>query len=276
VVQELRPRGVGEILDVAVALYRERFGALMKVSAIFVVPLALFQMFVFLSALPDDYTFANNGMMVPQYNGTEEDLLNSAAILVTLLVTTLATTIVTAASTKIVAGAYTATPETSGAAIKTTFRRLWGIVLVAGVTLLVVGFCPIAGYFIAALWTVALPVLILEHAPASQALRRSFELTKPHYGLTLGVYWGSTLLVNVLTVGSAGLLTLFIFRGDHSPAMEVVTQSVSFAVASVFMTPFAACAAVALYFDLRIRNEAYDVQAMIARLDRRQADSYRA
>ncbi len=101
-------------------------------------------------------------------------------------------------------------------------------------------------------------------------------MTKGHFGLSLGVYWGSQILVSVLTLGSAGLLTLLVFTGNHSVTTEVVTQSVANAVMSVVMTPFAACALVALYFDLRIRDEAYDVQAMIARLDRRQADAYRA
>ena len=37
-VPELRPRGIGEILDAAVALYRARFGQLIRYSAIVVVP----------------------------------------------------------------------------------------------------------------------------------------------------------------------------------------------------------------------------------------------
>jgi hypothetical protein len=61
---------------------------------------------------------------------------------------------------------------------------------------------------------------------------------------------------------------VFIFTSHHSSSTEVIAQSVSNAVVSVVMTPFAATALVALYFDLRIRNEAFDVQVMIQRLDR--------
>jgi hypothetical protein len=276
VVQELRPRGVGEILDVAVALYRARFRALMTVSVIFVLPLGLLQMFVFLSALPDDYTVANNGVFTPQYKGPEDQLLNLAALLVTVLVSTLGSAVVTAASTKIVADEYMASAGPDEPPLKTTFRRIVPIFAIALLFTIVTSFCVLAGYFIVALWAVALPVLMLERVSVSRSLSRSYELTKTHYGLTLGVYWGSQILVSILTLGSAGLLTLFIFTGDHSVTTEVISQSVANAVVSVVMTPFTACALVALYFDLRIRNEGYDVQALIARLDRRQTDASRA
>ena len=53
-VPELRPRSVGEVLDAAVLLYRARFGALMRVSLIVVIPVSLLTMLVLLSALPDE------------------------------------------------------------------------------------------------------------------------------------------------------------------------------------------------------------------------------
>jgi hypothetical protein len=44
----------------------------------------------------------------------------------------------------------------------------------------------------------------------------------------------------------------------------VLAQSLANAVASVLTTPFVAAATVALYFDLRIRDEAFDVQVAMA------------
>ena len=58
VVPELRPRTVGEILDVAVLLYRARFAPLMKVTLAVTLPVSLLTMFVLLSAVPDDETAA--------------------------------------------------------------------------------------------------------------------------------------------------------------------------------------------------------------------------
>ena len=45
----------------------------------------------------------------------------------------------------------------------------------------------------------------------------------------------------------------------------MVAQGAVNIVASVLTTPFVAAATVALYFDLRIRDEAFDVQMAIAR-----------
>ena len=51
-VSELRPRGIGEILDTAVALYRARFRKLTLVTATVVIPVQVLSALVLLSAQP--------------------------------------------------------------------------------------------------------------------------------------------------------------------------------------------------------------------------------
>ena len=67
-VSELRPRGIGEILDSAVALYRARFTRLVKVAAIVVVPVQALSAIVLLSAQPDHYSLSVTGAVTPQYD----------------------------------------------------------------------------------------------------------------------------------------------------------------------------------------------------------------
>ena len=74
-----------------------------------------------------------------------------------------------------------------------------------------------------------------------------------------------------LTIGLAGLLVLAITTADSASA-EVIAQSIGTAIATVLTTPFLAAAVVALYFDLRIRAEGFDVQMMTAQLDQPQTD----
>ena len=88
------------------------------------------------------------------------------------------------------------------------------------------------------------------------------------FWLAFGVVWLSQLLVIALSSGLTAGLGWVIQAGD-SPTADVIAQSVGNAVASILTIPFAATALVALYFDLRIRAEAFDVQMMIARLDER-------
>ena len=73
-------------------------------------------------------------------------------------------------------------------------------------------------------------------------------------------------MIALSTGMTAGLA--WVIRAGDSPTADVIAQSVGNAVASILTIPFAATALVALYFDLRIRAEAFDVQMMIARLDK--------
>ena len=115
-------------------------------------------------------------------------------------------------------------------------------------------------------WSVAIPVLMLERTSVFKALGRSFAQTKARFWLAFGVVWLSQLLITALSFGLAAGLGWVIQSSDSATA-EVIAQSVSSAIATTITLPFAAAALVVLYFDLRIRTEAFDVQMMIARLD---------
>ena len=52
-VPDLRPRGIGEILDAAAVLYRSQFGAARSLCGIIVVPVQAFLAIVLISAQPD-------------------------------------------------------------------------------------------------------------------------------------------------------------------------------------------------------------------------------
>jgi hypothetical protein len=60
-------------------------------------------------------------------------------------------------------------------------------------------------------------------------------------------------------------------RHGNSIVAIVIGQSIASAIAAILTTPFIATATVVLYFDLRIRNEAFDVQLLIQRNDARVA-----
>ena len=99
-----------------------------------------------------------------------------------------------------------------------------------------------------------------------QAILFGFAQTKARFWLAFGVVWLSQLLITVLSFGLAAGLGWVIQSSDSATA-QVIAQSVSSAIATTITLPFAAAALVVLYFDLRIRTEAFDVQMMIARLD---------
>ncbi|MGH8978702.1 MAG: hypothetical protein ACRDV7_11545 [Acidimicrobiia bacterium] len=278
-VPELRPRSVGEVLDAAVLLYRARFGALMRSAAIIVVPLTVLILLIQLSAQPDNFTVGLTGEATPEYDSDTDALVALAAIVATLVISAIMTTLVSAVTTRIVADAYVGQPD-DGQSLRSVSRLalpLIGLTVVSTVGVFA-GFaaCVIPGIWLQVAWSVAIPVLVLERTRVFPALGRSFTLTKARFWLAFGVVWLSQLLISALSFGLAAGLGWVIQASDSATA-EVIAQSVSSAVATTITLPFAAAALVALYFDLRIRTEAFDVQMMIADLDKRRAgDTMRA
>jgi hypothetical protein len=269
VIPELRPRSVGEVLDAAVLLYRARFGALMKAAAIVVIPLTVLILLIQLSALPDEFTVGLTGEATPVYGSHTDQLVALGAIVTTLFISAVMTTFVSAATTRIVADAYVGQPD-DGQTLTDVRRRalpLIGLTIVSSLGVFA-GFalCIVPGLWLQVAWSVAIPVLMLERTSVFKALGRSFAQTKARFWLAFGVVWLSQLLISTLSFGLAAGLGWVIQSSDSATA-EVIAQSVSSAIATTITLPFAAAALVVLYFDLRIRTEAFDVQMMIARLD---------
>jgi hypothetical protein len=80
----------------------------------------------------------------------------------------------------------------------------------------------------------------------------------------LGVVLTASLLGALLNAVLAAGLNIWSARGGSVTAVAV-GQGVANMIASLLTTPFVAATVVALYFDLRIRDEAFDVQMAMAR-----------
>lgn len=268
-VSELRPRGIGEILDSAVALYRARFTRLVVVAAAVVVPVQALSAIVLLSAQPDHYSLSVTGAVTPQFD-TSSFGLQLAAFVVVALVGVLSTALVVATCTRVLADAYIG--NSSGA--REAFRAVWPRVFaVVGVSLIVlvseavgVALCFVGILLPIIFFAVAVPVLILERVGVFAAIGRSVTLTRAHAMHVLGLVLTAQLLGIILNVALAEAIRL-VFRSGGNTTAIVIGQSITNAIAGVLTTPFVAAAVVSLYFDLRIRDEAYDIQLLMQRND---------
>jgi hypothetical protein len=271
-VPELRARGIGEILDAAVALYRARFAKLLLVTAAVVVPIQVFTALVLLSAQPDHFEIGVTGAPTPVYDSGDAAAQLGATIVI-LVIGAIATAFVSAACTRIVADAYVDHAATTGEAVRDAGRRLLPLI---GVTL-VVAAAQFAGFlacFVGAIvpfvfFAVAVPVLILEHTGVFRAIGRSVELTKSKFGHVLGLVLAAQLLGVVLQGGLTALLGIGL-ASDNATVL-VILQSIANAISAIITTPFLATATVALYFDLRVRKEGFDIQMLMQRVDSRHA-----
>jgi hypothetical protein len=262
-VPELRPRGIGEILDTAVVLYRARFTRLARVAAAVVIPVQVLSAIVLISARPDSISFGITGSVTPHYD-SNAFATQLGAIVVVLLVTVLSTAVVTAVCARITAEAYIGRESVARDAARAVRSRFFAVVGVSLVVLVSEGigfvFCFVGALFPLTVFAVAIPVLILEGVGVWSATGRSFALL----GLVLTVQ----LLVAVLNV-SLGSGVSFLLRSGSGVTAAVVGESIANAVAGILTTPFVATAIVVLYFDLRVRDEGYDVQLLMQRNDTR-------
>jgi hypothetical protein len=270
-VPELRPRGIGEILDAAVVLYRARFRRLVPVAAAVVIPVQALSAIVLLSAQPDRLNFGITGSVTPQYN-TSSVTTQLAAVIVVGLVTALSTAVITAVCTRIVANAYIGQSSMARDAARAVRPRLFAVVGVSLVVLVseVIGLavCFIGVLYPLTVFAVAIPVLILEGIGVWSATGRSVTLTKAHAMHVLGLVLTVQLLVAVVNTALVGGVSVLLRSGNGIVA-AVIGQSIASTVAGVLTTPFAATAIVVLYFDLRTRDEAFDVQLLMQRNDAR-------
>jgi hypothetical protein len=260
VIPELRPRGIGEILDAAVTLYRARFGQLVRYAALVVVPVQFLLTLVFLSAQPDRYTLTLNANATPQLSTNRAEL---AVTFVVLVVGALTHSFVSAVTTRVVADEYVGYPEPAGQAARAAARRflaVLGVAVLVGLSELAgLLFCFVGVFAAQALFAVAIPVVILERRRVFAAMGRSWELTRSHFWHVLGLILSASILSALLNGGLAIVLNVWSARGA-SPTSLAIAQGLANSVALLLTAPFVAAAIVALYFDLRIRDEAFDVQ----------------
>ena len=80
----------------------------------------------------------------------------------------------------------------------------------------------------------------------------------------LGLITSASLLSALINLALALALNLWSAHGGSSTSL-VIAQGVVNSLTQLLTAPFVAAAIVALYFDLRIRDEAFDVQMALAR-----------
>jgi hypothetical protein len=267
VLQNLRPRGVGEILDAAVALYRARFTTLVSLTVIVVIPVQLINVLVVLSSTPNDTTSTN-----AIFNSHNNIWTPLAGNLVTTLLTLLGTAFATAAVVRIVSDTYLGTGTPSGReSARFAYRRLGAVLVLT----LLVNFLVLAGYalcLIPGIWLqvsliAAVPSLLLEDLKIGRTLNRSMELVKGRWWQCFAVHYLGAMLTSIVTFSLAALLLALLHLGIHGSAALAFATGVSNVVTSGRTTPFLAAAIVVVYFDLRVRREGFDVQMALYRLD---------
>jgi len=239
---------LAEVLDSSFRILRDHFVPIAGISAILNVPVALGQSLV--------QTEAEAGAAAS---------LPTLAIALGFLSFGLVSPVVGAAVTHLIGEVYLGRPARIGEAFRVAFRiliPLFGTTLLVGVlamlaTLLLV----IPGIWFGLGATLISQVMVIERRFGMTAVRRSLDLMKGHRGRAFLIF----LLVMVL---SGVMAFAFELAMGPFPLLGGLANGLASAVTGAF----ASVALVVLYFDIRCRKEAFDIQHL-ARLVQASAEA---
>jgi hypothetical protein len=264
-VPQLRPLGIGEILDVAIKITTRHWWTLARAVLVVVVPIQVLAALVDLSAAEGVITTGPD-----QTVDVEEDELWGfvAAAVAAVVLTLLAQTIATGACFKAVTDAYLGREPSWRRSLAVVLRNLHSIVWISILTY-TLGFLAllaliVPGIWLFIAWTVAIPAFLTEGVRGRRALGRSFRLVRGFWWRTFAVILIGSLLAGIVQSVVSGALTALVFTSE-SEAVDVLANLLASIVSGLITTPFVAAVTIVLYVDLRVRKEGFDLALLAAR-----------
>ena len=146
---------------------------------------------------------------------------------------------------------------------------LVGLGVLGGMILLIV-----PGFIIALMWSVAVPVRVVEHTGITAALGRSSELTRGHRWAIFGLVIAFIILeVIISAIFGAVSIAQYAFSnpGDPAAVMRAWTTSpshlASSTVTAIIYSVIAAAGAASIYYELRVIKEGIGPEALASVFD---------
>jgi len=297
---ELRPLGVGEILDVSIKLYTRHFRTLLVIVALVVVPVQLLLVPLLASALPDPALLRPQLGLTPEpVNVSQRELGRFlAGTAVSTMFSVVAALLAQAAAFQAVREAYLGQRPDWRRSLRFMARRLHSVLWISMLALVLVLLLLLAGGIVtgvlaalagggpsiaivslgvAALitgvvwlgvsWALPLPALMVERLRGRRALGRSFRVVRGRWWPTfaaIGLGLGLALVVQLVATGLLQAL-LFTDIGDNALGAVVISQ-LGNAIGASLATPFQAAIVAVVYFDLRVRKEGFDLELLAERV----------
>lgn len=177
----------------------------------------------------------------------------------------------TAATTHAVSAALMGEPFSMGSSFEAVKSRigpvlggsiLMGLGILVGFLLLVV-----PGVIALLRWFVLVPTLVLERGSVDGALRRSWNLTDGHMGRIFGIFLLIMCIgfaVGMLVVLPFTALMIFASPGTAGSGFSQAVMQLLQYGANVLVLPVQSIITVLIYYDLRVRKEAFDVERMMS------------
>ena len=269
-----RPLTVADLLDESFRVYRANFPVLAAISIATYLPQVAI---LLLSGTQDIYTAMFQGLQHPgslPVDGTIPGY-NPLRSLVSLLSYPVQAVVAPFEyGTPVLAATWTLLGQrvTMESALRGSLRYFWPTLLVivlyvaAGLALV----CLPVGLWLLTRLAFVLPAMYAEQQGVGKALERTWELTRGAFWRTFGLF----LLLGLLLYALSIVLTP-VFLGiaaviPEAPLWLRVSLGLSFVgISSALLYPLFAIAVTLMYFDLRVRREAFDLDLAAQRLGAR-------
>lgn len=302
-VPQLRPLGLGQLLDRAIRLYRRNFVTFIGIIASVYVPITVFQLLLTIINIPrtiETLERLSNSSAQPPSWGSLVDLWSTTTsaggaswFLTFILTFVLVNGAATAALVRAVSDSYLGEPVSilgSFRKIGRRWLRLIGALLLAaliGLGILLYWFVvPCLGwitglgiwlYFLWVIQALIAPILVLEDQSAGGAIRRAWDLSRRRFWWALGfmfiLYIFSQIVVTAPAALASGVLNAVLgswaSAGDPASVLTIqtVVQSLVSLALNLIYLPLQLTATILLYFDLRIRTEGFDLDVLSASIE---------
>jgi glycerophosphoryl diester phosphodiesterase family protein len=262
---QLRPLAIGEILDAGFRLMRHRFGTLVTCVIVPMLPLSIIGTIIL--ALTIDGAFDVNSTTTTSDTGTiiagwGADLLIEGA----------GAALAIAACFKVISSAYLGERATARSSLRfglSRFLQLMVAYIVIGfVLLLLIVFSRVVlpflfAVFLGVRWSMAFPAIVSERIGPFRAMRRSWQLTRGHWWRTFATLIVVGLIALVIYIAFIVGLDAAVTSLDSvgQVAYAAVTTVVTVLVFAI-VYPLVSSIVTVVYYDLRVRNEGFDLQLL--------------
>jgi len=261
---ELRPLGIGEVLDVAIKIWRRNFATLVKSVVVVVAPVQVLSVLTLSSLSANTPQPGEPGGAPVDFGG--DFWASVAGFLAVIALGVLAAELATAASLKAVSEAYLGTTPEWRTSLRFAVSKLRSLIWLAISTnvLLLLGLagCIVPGVYFWGAWRVATPALLLEDLRGRKARRRSRELVRGRWWPTFVTVVLAVILNQIVAGAISSPVIALAFSNQGDSIAGIIVRAITGTASSAITTPFIAAVVIVLYFDLRVRKEGFDLELL--------------
>jgi hypothetical protein len=271
---DLRPLSVGEILDRTFTLYRTHFLLFLGISAIPHIFLLIPNITQIFFLYPDTPSGGPANLVAHWGAGTIVFAFLGG------IVGLIAYVFAQGASVTAVSELYMGRSITISESYRRVFSKLGRLILIIVLAFLsiIAGFLLFIfpGIYLMCRLLVTIPSALIENLGATTSMSRSFELTKNNAGrafLIILLYYALAFAAAALFAAPFQVMMLITAAKSHPESLRtwMILTQIGSMIATVLVKPIVTIAGAILYYDLRVRKEAFDLQMMMNPLGRASA-----